>query len=146
MGTVASHRPTYTVYIDRPEKIAKIWPAIDELTASHGVVTSLLVPGYRERAGDSVQGALELPQDIATLWRLRQESEGDRNWAAGEGAQSRSDWTGEFLARALEFANKRGRREPVVRATTTERLLCLCDRARTERELSDAVSTPRAPR
>ena len=81
MGTVASHRPTYTVYMDRPEKSRKSDQAIDELTASHGVVTSLLVPGYRERAGDSVQGALELPQDIATLWGLRQESEGDGNWA-----------------------------------------------------------------
>ena len=49
-GRVASHRPTYTVYIDRPEKVAELWPAIDELTAEHGIVTSLFVPGYRERA------------------------------------------------------------------------------------------------
>ena len=26
-----------------------MWPLIDELTAEHGIVTSLLVPGYRER-------------------------------------------------------------------------------------------------
>ena len=120
VGTVASHRPTYTIYVDRPEKVAEIWPAIDELTASHGVVTSLLVPGYRERAGDSVQGALELPQDVATLWRPQQESEGDGSWAAGEGAPEPSDWPGAFLARAREFANQRGRREPVVRATLTD--------------------------
>lgn len=50
-GRVASHRPTYSVYIDRPDRVAAIWPAIDELTAEHGIVTSLLVPGYRERAG-----------------------------------------------------------------------------------------------
>ena len=58
-GRVASHRPTYTVYIDRPEKVAELWPAIDELTAEHGIVTSLLVPGYHERAGALANGSLE---------------------------------------------------------------------------------------
>ena len=48
LGRVASHRPTYTVYIDRPEKVAEVWPLIDEATNEHGIVTSLLVPGYRE--------------------------------------------------------------------------------------------------
>ena len=47
-GKVASHRPTYTVYIDRPEKVRELWPIIDRVTARHGIVTSLLVPGYRE--------------------------------------------------------------------------------------------------
>jgi hypothetical protein len=56
---VASHRPTYTVYIDRPEKVAEIWPLVDELTAEHGIVTSLIVPGYRERAGETVHGTLD---------------------------------------------------------------------------------------
>ena len=51
LGRVASHRPAYTVYIDRPQKVAELWPTIDEVTAEHGVVTSLLVPGYLERAG-----------------------------------------------------------------------------------------------
>jgi PII-like signaling protein len=60
-GRVASHRPTYTVYIDRPRKVAEAWPLIDELTAEHGIVTSLLVPGYRERAGDTVHGTLDVP-------------------------------------------------------------------------------------
>ena len=59
LGRVASHRPTYTVYIDRPQKVAELWPLIDELTAEHGIVTSLLVPGYRERAGETVNGTLE---------------------------------------------------------------------------------------
>jgi PII-like signaling protein len=44
-GRIASHRPTYTVYIDRPDKVAELWPVIDRLTAYHGIVTSLLVPG-----------------------------------------------------------------------------------------------------
>ena len=58
-GKVASHRPTYTVYIDRPEKVADLWPVIDRLTVHHGIVTSLLVPGYRERAGEVAHGSLE---------------------------------------------------------------------------------------
>jgi PII-like signaling protein len=60
LGRVASHRPTYTAYIDRPKKVAEVWPLIDELTAEHGIVTSLLVPGYRERAGETVNGTLDL--------------------------------------------------------------------------------------
>jgi len=59
LGRVASHRPTYSVYIDRPSAVAEMWPVIDELTAEHGIVTSLLVPGYRERAGEVVNGRLE---------------------------------------------------------------------------------------
>jgi PII-like signaling protein len=59
LGRVTSHRPTYTVYIDRPRKVAEVWPLIDELTAEHGIVTSLLVPGYRERSGDTVHGSLD---------------------------------------------------------------------------------------
>lgn len=58
LGRARSHRPTYTVYVDRPQKVAEVWPLIDELTAEHGVVTSLFVPGYRERSGDVQHGAL----------------------------------------------------------------------------------------
>lgn len=58
LGSVTSHRPTYTVYVDRPQKVADVWPLLDELTAEHGIVTSLFVPGYRERSGDTVHGAL----------------------------------------------------------------------------------------
>jgi PII-like signaling protein len=61
LGRVTSHRPTYTVYIDRPRKVTELWPVIDELTAEHGIVTSLLVPGYRERAGTTVGGSLFPP-------------------------------------------------------------------------------------
>lgn len=48
LGRIASHRPTYTIYIDRPARVAALWPLIDEVTAEHGIVTSLPVPGYRE--------------------------------------------------------------------------------------------------
>lgn len=58
LGRVASHRPTYTVYIDRPEKVLELWPMIDALTVDHGIVTAALVPGYRERAGDVTHGRL----------------------------------------------------------------------------------------
>ena len=51
LGRLTSHAPTYTTYVDRPEKIAETWPIVDEVTAEHGVVTSLLVPTYRERRG-----------------------------------------------------------------------------------------------
>jgi PII-like signaling protein len=120
VGTVASHRPTYTVYIDRPENVAKLWPVIDELTASHGVVTSLLVPGYRERASDSMEGILELPEDIATLWRLQEQQEGDLGSSPVDGGPEPSDWPSAFLARAEQFARKRGRQEPIVRATLAD--------------------------
>jgi PII-like signaling protein len=60
LGRVASHRPTYTVYIDHPQKVAEVWPLIDELTVEHGIVTSLLVPGYRERSGDAQHGSLDV--------------------------------------------------------------------------------------
>jgi PII-like signaling protein len=58
-GTLASHVPTYTVFVDRPRKIAQIWPIVDEITAEHGVVTAALVPAYRERAGRLARDARE---------------------------------------------------------------------------------------
>jgi PII-like signaling protein len=58
LGRVTSHRPTCTIYVDSPAKVAETWPLIDELTAEHGLVTSSLVPGYRERTGGVVSGSL----------------------------------------------------------------------------------------
>jgi PII-like signaling protein len=60
-----SHAPTYTTYIDRPSKVAEVWPIIDELTAEHGIVTSLFVPAYRERRGERVGGGLRLARITA---------------------------------------------------------------------------------
>ena len=59
---LASHAPTYTTYIDRPAKVAEVWPVIDEVTAEHGIVTSLFVPAYRERRGERVTGGLRLAE------------------------------------------------------------------------------------
>jgi PII-like signaling protein len=60
LGRVASHRPTYTIWVDRPQRVAAAWPRIDALTAEHGIVTSHLVPGYRERSGEIMAGTLEI--------------------------------------------------------------------------------------
>lgn len=59
---LTSHAPTYTTYIDRPAKVAEAWPIIDDVTARHGIVTSLLVPAYRERRGERVHGGLRLAE------------------------------------------------------------------------------------
>jgi PII-like signaling protein len=59
---LTSYAPTYTTYIDQPGKVAQVWPVIDELTAEHGIVTSLFVPAYRERRGQHVGGELRLAQ------------------------------------------------------------------------------------
>ena len=59
---LTSHAPTYTTFIDRPSRVAQVWPIVDELTAEHGVVTSLFVPAYRERRGDRVGGGLRLAE------------------------------------------------------------------------------------
>ena len=58
LGRVASHRPTYTIYIDRPARIAELWPIINELTTEHAIVTSFFLPGYREKAAQTAHGSL----------------------------------------------------------------------------------------
>jgi PII-like signaling protein len=60
LGTLVSHVPTYTVIVDRPSAIARLWPIVDEITALHGVVTAAVVPAYRERAGDLQHGRLSV--------------------------------------------------------------------------------------
>jgi PII-like signaling protein len=60
LGRMTSHRPSYTVYVDQPETVARVWPLVDELTAAHGIVESVLVPGYRERSGETVHGSLDV--------------------------------------------------------------------------------------
>lgn len=65
---LTSHAPTYTTYIDQPAKVAEVWPVIDELTAEHGIVTSLFVPAYRERSGEHIRGGLHIAHTTAR-WR-----------------------------------------------------------------------------
>jgi PII-like signaling protein len=42
--------PVLTVAVDVPERVAAWWPLVEEVTATTGLVTSELVPGYRERS------------------------------------------------------------------------------------------------
>jgi PII-like signaling protein len=117
LGRVASHRPTYTVYVDRPNKVAEVWPVIDEVTAEHGIVTSLLVPGYRERAGDAVHGSLDVPEQLELAVGA-----GAMQPVAGQ-SQRRADespWLRELRDRMREFARLRGGRDPVVQVTLAD--------------------------
>ncbi|MEZ5121537.1 MAG: DUF190 domain-containing protein [Solirubrobacterales bacterium] len=70
-GTLRSHVPTYTVFVERPSTLALIWPVVDEITAEHGVVTAALVPAYRERARGVEHGRLAIPsrEDVLRLAR-----------------------------------------------------------------------------
>jgi PII-like signaling protein len=71
LGTLASHVPTYTIVVDRPRRIAELWPIVDEITAEHGVVTAAIVPAYRERAAQVQNGRLRVPgpDELLALWR-----------------------------------------------------------------------------
>jgi PII-like signaling protein len=52
--------PTLTVVIDTPDRIATVFPIIDELTSERGLVTSELVPAARVRTSDGTIGDLGL--------------------------------------------------------------------------------------
>ena len=45
--------PTVVVAIDRAEEIRRLWPALAELTAEAGLVTSERVPGFSSSATGS---------------------------------------------------------------------------------------------
>ena len=47
LGRIASHRPTVTVCVECAERVAELWPIVDEFTAEHGTVTCSPVPVYR---------------------------------------------------------------------------------------------------
>ena len=76
-GTLRSHVPTYTVLVERPRTLARIWPVVDEITAEHGVVTAALVPAYRERARGVEQGRLELISREALIRLARTDDYGE---------------------------------------------------------------------
>jgi PII-like signaling protein len=120
LGRIASHRPSYTVYIDRPEKVAELWPLIDEVTAEHGAVTSLLVPGFRERAGTTVRGSLDVPERPPRDWgRLTRLDERLARAAPAQPANV-SPWIREFLDRAQRFGRSRACRDPIARVTLAD--------------------------
>ncbi len=117
-GKLASNAPSYTVYIDRPAKVAEVWPIVDELTAEHGIVTWLVVPGYRERAGDTVNGHLHLAPARETS------RDGDPSADYGEVilpvVTAESSWVARFNEQVATFARDRRRHEPLVRVTLSD--------------------------
>jgi PII-like signaling protein len=127
VGSLASHVPTYTVFVDRPRKIAELWPIVDEITARRAVVTAAFVPAYRERAGEIQHGALTIrsPQDIATLCDNRTPVE----IAPGVGVDTRipaqpttpeEHWARSLLDEIAEFARSHQRTQPLVRVTLAD--------------------------
>jgi PII-like signaling protein len=126
-GTLASHIPTYTVFVDRPSKIAEVWPLVDEITAEHGVVTAAFVPAYRERAGEVEQGSLTVrsAHDVAELYR-RHAAPPIVNGptlptlAPGEAQTAEEAWTQRLVAEIEEFAAAHDRPAPLVRVTLAD--------------------------
>jgi PII-like signaling protein len=57
---LARHVPTVTTVIDTPERIAGVFPIIDELTQETGLVTTELVPALRAVSGARQRGGLRL--------------------------------------------------------------------------------------
>jgi PII-like signaling protein len=115
LGRVVSHRPTYTVFVDRPERVRHLWPLIDDLTSEHGIVTSRLVPAYLERADGTVHGSLEQAELEAQEWVP---DEAQR--AAPRAVAEEPAWLAELRIRAERFASARGAHGPVVRVTLTD--------------------------
>jgi PII-like signaling protein len=126
-GTLASHVPTYTVFVDRPSKIAEIWPIVDEITTRHGVVTAALVPAYRERAGEVEHGRLTVrsTDDVAELYRSRAASQTAQGPTVAtripsESLTAEESWTRTLVAEIQEFAAAHNRPQPLVRVTLAD--------------------------
>lgn len=119
LGRLASHTPSYTVYIDRADKVAEVWPIVDDLTAEHGIVTWLVVPGYRERADGTVHGDPHLARrSIPTALP------GNRGrppvLAELQAAGDEAGWVDRIAAQVDAFAREHGRHEPLVRVTLVD--------------------------
>ncbi len=56
------HVPVLTIVIDTPERIARSFQIIDELTAEHGLVTSEMVPAARAMSETETRGDLRLAE------------------------------------------------------------------------------------
>ena len=126
-GTLASHVPTYTVLVDRPGRIAEIWPTVDEITAEHGVVTAAFVPAYRERADHVEHGRLTVrsSDEIAALYRRL----GSAEVAHGPtvvtrippgGGSPEDEWARRLIDEIREFSETHDRPRPLVRVTLAD--------------------------
>jgi PII-like signaling protein len=126
-GTLASHVPTYTVLVDRPSRIAEIWPIVDEVTARHGVVTAAFVPAYRERAGIVEHGRLTVrsAQDVAAMYRhhaASQVAQGPTATASipTDPVTEEDAWARMVVTEIQEFAASHDRPQPLVRVTLAD--------------------------
>ena len=126
-GTLASHVPTYTIFVDRPSKIAQFWPIVDEITAQHGVVTAALVPAYRERAGEVDNGRLTVGSsaDIAELYRTRAAPQTAHGPTVAtriptDAMTAEDAWARTLVAEIAEFAATHNRPQPLVRITLAD--------------------------
>lgn len=57
---IRRHVPVVTIAIDTPERTARSFPIIDELTREHGLVTSEVVPALSARSAHANEGGLRL--------------------------------------------------------------------------------------
>ena len=57
---VRRHVPVCTIVIDRPERIARSFRIIDEITSQHGLVTSEMVPAAQAISESETHGGLRL--------------------------------------------------------------------------------------
>jgi PII-like signaling protein len=126
-GTIGSHAPTYTVFVDRPRRIAEVWPIVDEITAEHGVVTAVLVPAYRERAEEIVRGRLTVrsTQEIAELYRTRAAPRpafgpAMTTTVPAESRTPEAEWARTLVTEIAEFAAIHNRPSPLVRVTLAD--------------------------
>jgi PII-like signaling protein len=126
-GTLASHVPTYTVFVDRPSKIAEIWPIVDEITAKHGVVTAAFVPAYRERAGEVEHGRLTVrsADEVAELYRTQAASPTAQGPSVStripsEPLTAEDSWAQMLLSEIQEFAKTHDRPQPLVQVTLAD--------------------------
>ncbi len=120
VATWRGHAPTYTVFVDRPRRIAELWPMVDEVTTQHGVVTAAFVPAYRERAGSVQHGRLAVPRpdEIAALSPTRPDPQLATYAIAPEQPRTPEErWARTLLDEIAEFAASHERPEPLVRVT-----------------------------
>ncbi len=58
--SVARHVPVVTAIVDTPEQIRRLYPIVDELTGTTGLVTSELVPAFRSVGANVRRGGLRM--------------------------------------------------------------------------------------
>lgn len=126
LGGLVGQAPTYTVLVDRPGRIAALWPIVDEVTATHGVVTAALVPAYRERAGGVDHGRLRVAgREVLTALGREQATAAApapvsiaTRWAGADAAEH--EWATRMLEQIEEFAGAHDRPQPLVRVTLAD--------------------------